>query len=350
MRRKTITLAVTLLLSSLSFTCEGFGISHPQVLSQIGQPMRVRARVELDGRDSDKVRVSMLPATSYAALGFGPAQIDPSRLRMRMEIDPQGTFLLIESDERILEPVVNLAIVLQAEGMRQSSLVSFMFDPPTTTRFAGRPQQEEPVAAPASRTGPDIALAPSSRQPALTRAVLMRAAPVLAVPPRSAGKTPPAPAVEPGDETTATEPAAAPWGLAGRIVDGLTGERMQRQRSILLIFFCGGGAFLLLMRTLNARMSLEDFDTWEGPHPELAAQPSAPRLALAAAKPLPRPALPTPDTDTRAKLLLQRVAHLEPQLVGEDSRFRRLLLVRAEVEAGHYSEAEAQLRMLEKDV
>jgi len=343
MRPKTITLAVTLLLSGLSFNCEGFGISQPQVMSQVGQPMRVRARVELDGRDSDKVRVSMLPAPSYAALGFGPAQIDPSRLRMRMEIDSQGTFLLIESDERVLEPVVNLAIVLQAEGMRQSSLVSFMFDLPTTTHFAAAPQREEPVAVP--RTGPDIALTSSSRQPALAHAVLVRAGP-----PRTAGKAPPAsaPAVEPAVETTAPESVASPWGLAGRTVEWLTAERLQRQGSILLILFCGGGAFLLLMRNLNARMSLEDFDTWEGPHPEMTALPGASRLALAASKSVPRPALPAPDD--RAKLLLQRVSHLEPQLVGEDSRFRRLMLVRAEVEAGHFSEAEAQLRMLEKDV
>lgn len=344
MHPKIISVAIVLLLSSPSFTCEGFGISQPQILSQIGQPMRVRARVDLDGRDADKVRVSLLPAAAYAAVGFGPAQVDPSRLRMRMEIDPQGTFLVIESDERVLEPVVNVAIALQADGMRQSSLVSFMFDLPTTTHFAVMPESETPVTA----RGPDVALAKPSRQSGLSHTTLMRAGPGSLAASRSAARIPAGRL--PAAVAAASEPGAASWGFSGRAIELVTGEGMQRRGGILLVLLFGGGAFLLLLRTLNARMSLEDFDTWEGPHPAMTALPGTSRIALPGPQPLPRRALPAPAVDPRAKFLLQRVSHLEPQLVGEDSLFRRLLLVRAEIEAGHLSDAEAQLQMLEKEV
>jgi len=353
MHPKSISVAVVLLLSSLSFPCEGFGISHPQILSQIGQPMRVRARVDLDGRESDKVRVSLLPAAAYASVGFGPAQVDPSRLRMRMEIDQQGTFLLIESDERVLEPVVNVAIVLQADGMRQSSLVSFMFDLPTTPHFAVAPEPEAAVAA----SGPDVALAARSRPPAMAQATPVRATPRAVAAPRIASRMPSArrspeslPDAAAEAASSVPEAAAASWRFAGRTIELLTGEGMQRRGGVLLILLCGGTAFLLLLRNLNARMSLEDFDTWEGPHPAMTALPGASRLALPAPQPVNRQALPAPAGDPRARFLLKRVSHLEPQLVGEDSLFRRLLLVRAEIEAGHLADAEAQLQLLEKEV
>ena len=155
--------------AALSLNAGAISIGEPQILSSLGEPLRVRVPI-LDYSGSGTVRMSLLPASSYDTLALIPPPGDRN-ISGRVVQDGGQTYFWVESTRVITEPVFDLAIEASMRDFVSVRHVTVMLDPPEVVAATAPATDAPATALPAQ---PTLAR-PAAPQPTTTAPVESRA-------------------------------------------------------------------------------------------------------------------------------------------------------------------------------
>ncbi len=126
------------------------GIGAAEFHSHLGEPLRLRLPVLLDGTEASReLEARLLPASAYAPLGLEPPRLDPGALDLRLISDGDGIWLEMQSSRRVLEPLVVLLLEARLGSVRIIRELTLLLEPPPNPEPVA-PEQPA-VATPAAR-------------------------------------------------------------------------------------------------------------------------------------------------------------------------------------------------------
>lgn len=157
-----VVMAAALATTALSLQAAALSIGEPQVLSNLGEPLRVRVPI-LDHTAAGTVQVSLLPAASYDALALIPPPTDRD-ITGRVVEDAGQTYFWVESARVITEPVFDLAIEAVSRNFVSVRHVTVLLDPPVFVPASDPVADVADAAAIAQRAPPVDAARPSQQR------------------------------------------------------------------------------------------------------------------------------------------------------------------------------------------
>ncbi|SFF30457.1 hypothetical protein SAMN04488120_10241 [Fontimonas thermophila] len=134
-------------LMCLGGTAHALGIGEPEVRSRLGQPLFVRAPLQLAEGERIEDIALRLPRDAYAPMGLPipPEALLSATVQARME--DGMPWLIVSSPVRIHEPIIVLVVEARIDGTRLLRELTLLIEPPATTDGPAAASHQEPAIA-----------------------------------------------------------------------------------------------------------------------------------------------------------------------------------------------------------